>query len=408
MVDYLTSETAHGTGPSRESMEIAVIMEGLRPDGGAEALLRTFADHITSSTDHRLHLFFLQPLTPEIERYLDEMGISHTVRHARRMVDLPRFVRLCRDLRSADVVQTNLVGPNVIGSLAARVAGRGSVAVLHNERTYADDHFYHGRAERFALRKLAARVVAVGPRTQQARSTVIPDVEIYVLPNAVAPGPELVEGERERLRSEVMTDPAGRLVLNVARLSPQKAQSNLISAMPAVLDRIPDAELVIVGGGDLADELRSQVERLGLERQVHLIGTRSDVRHLMAAADMFVLSSSWEGLPVALLEAMDAGLPVLATSVGDIPSVLTSESGWLVDDNDPATLADGIIAVLTDDHATTRVERAQQLISEKFNADSWATTMLEHLQAARNHEVRRQKTSRLGAWLRALTGQDGP
>ena len=363
-------------------MLIAVIMEGLRLDGGAEALLRTFADHL-ASTPHRLQLFFLKPLTPEIEDYLNGLGLPHNVYHARRMVDVPRLLRLTRDLRGVDVVQTNLVGPNVIGSLAARLAGLGSVAVLHNERTYADDHWYHGRAERFALRNLAARVVAVGPRTQEARQKLLPDVTIHVLPNAVGPGPTLQPGERERLRAELMTDPDDRMILNVARLSPQKGQANLIAAMPAVLEELPDTELIIAGQGGLKDELDAQVERLGLGRHIHLIGTRDDVRKIMAAADLFALPSSWEGLPVALLEAMEAGLPVLATTVGDVPTVIDDGSGWLLDDNEPATVAKAIVQALTDTSTLERAARAKELVSERFNADAWARSMLDHLQAAR-------------------------
>ncbi len=363
------------------AMRIAVILEGLRPDGGAEALLRTFADHV-ATTDHSLHLFFLKPLNPDIERYLTELNLPYRVHHARRMVDVPRLLRLARDLRDVDVVQTNLVGPNVIGSLAARLAGKGSVAVLHNERTYADDHLYHGKAERMALQRLAARVVAVGPRTQEARQEFLPDVDIHVLPNAVAQGPRLSDSERIELRTELMTNPTGAMILNVARLNPQKAQHNLIAAMATVVERIPDAELVIAGQGDLRAELEDQVERLGLADHVHLIGTRDDVRRVMAAADLFALPSSWEGLPVALLEAMEAGLPILATSVGDIPSVIDNEAGYLIDDNEPDTVADAIISVLTDPERHSKSQRAADLVAERFNAETWANTMLDHLRAA--------------------------
>lgn len=363
-------------------MRIAVIMEGLRPDGGAEALLRTFADHVATGP-HQLHLFFLKPLTPDIERYLQDLELPFTVRHARRMPDIPRILRLSRDLKAVDVVQTNLVGPNVIGSVAARMAGKGSVAVLHNERTYADDHWYHGRAERFALRNLAARVVAVGPRTQEARQEFLPDVTIHVLPNAVGPGPSLEPGEYERLRTELMTNPAGQMILNVARLNPQKAQANLIEAWPPILDKIPDAELIIAGQGDLRDELEELISKRGLSNSVHLIGTRDDIRNVMMVADLFALPSSWEGLPVALLEAMEAELPVLATAVGDVPSVIDNRTGWLIDDNSPETIADAIIGTFTAADKQDRVRRAKALIDEKFNAEAWANTMLDHLQAAR-------------------------
>ena len=363
-------------------MRIGVIMEGLRADGGAESLLLTFAEHI-DGTPHELDLFFLKPLLPETEQDLRDRNLSFTVHYARRMIDVRRLLRLTRDLRRVDVVQTNLVGPNVIGSVAARLAGKGSVAVLHNEISNSDSHLYHGRAERLALRHLAARVIAVGPRTQEARQKLTPDVDIHVLPNAVASEPPLDPAERNRLRSELMSNPGGHLILNVGRLEPQKAQTNLISAMPTILESIPDAELIIAGDGERRDELEALVDELGLVDRVHLIGTRGDIRRVMAASDLFALPSAWEGLPVALLEAMDAELPVLAAAVGDVPSVIGDGAGWLIDDNSPETIAAATVDVLMDPHRIDRIKRAKDLIAERYDADGWANSMLDHLRAAR-------------------------
>ena len=368
-------------GDTGDPMRIAAILVGLRPDGGAEALLRTFADYV-GNTDHELHVICLSDLGPEVRATLTAAGLGFTELPARRLIDPGRFVRLVKALRGFDVVQTNLLSPNVLGVLAARALGIGSVAILHNEKSYGDSHLYHGKAEGLTLGKLADRVVAVGPRTQIARQEFLPGVEIHVLPNAVAPGPRPTDDERRALRAEVMTDPDGYMLLNVGRLHPQKAQDALIDSLPSVLERIPNAELVVVGSGDLHEPLAKQAADLGLTDRVNLTGARTDARELMAACDMFVLPSSWEGLPVAMLEAMEAGVPVLASAVGDVSSVLGDDAGWTLPGNTPEAIAAGIIEVYQAPDIADRVAEAQARVAQDFNADRWAEEMLNHLRAA--------------------------
>ena len=373
---------------AERSLDIAAVMVSYRRDGGAETLLRTFAETIADSP-HRLKLFCLRAPTPEHGAMLDEAGIDYAVFDGRSMLSPGRIRRLARELRDFDVVQTHLVGPNVIGTVAARLAGVGSVAVLHNARTKADDHWYHGRLESLVLSRLATRVVAVGPLTAESRQRFLPGVTIHVLSNSVGPGP-VVDGEtRERLRAGFMTDPQRRLVLNVGRLEEQKNQHNLIRAVPAVIAEIDDVELAIAGQGPLESELVALVDELGLADRVHVLGSRSDARELMAAADLFALPSNWEGLPVALLEAIMADTPILATAVGDVPSVIDDRSGWLVDDQSSESVAKAMVEALTTPEPETaaRVAAARATVEERFGAEQWAADMLDHLTAAADQET---------------------
>lgn len=369
------------TTAAPDSLRIAAIMVGLRPDGGAEALLRTFAQQL-ASTPHELEVICFNRLDRPTKALLNASGLNHVEFPASRMISIPRLLRLAKRLRRYDVAQTNLLGPNVVGTIAARLAGIGSVAILHNTKTSGDDHWYHGKAESLVLQRLAKRVVAVGPRTKEARQPYLPNTEIHVLPNAVSPGPRLSEPERGKLREEIMDNANGHLLLNVGRLHPQKAQDNLIRALPRIIEQIPDAELVIAGTGDLQSDLTALIHDLGLENRVQLLGARNDVRSIMAASDLFVLPSHWEGLPVAMLEAMEAGVPVLATSVGDVPSVLGENAGWMIDDNRPESIADGVLRVHRSCEREQRVAEAQSLIDRKFNSQRWAAAMIEHLKAA--------------------------
>ena len=114
-----------------------------------------------------------------------------------------------------------------------------------------------------------------------------------------------------------------------------------------MLDAVPDAHFVWAGDGPLWDGVRQETERRGLAPHLHLAGRRSDVPALMAAADLFALPSRFEGLPLVVLEALAAGLPVIGTRVvGTEEAVLHGETGLLVPPEHPAALADALIGAL--------------------------------------------------------------
>jgi glycosyltransferase involved in cell wall biosynthesis len=136
-------------------------------------------------------------------------------------------------------------------------------------------------------------------------------------------------------------------ILTVARLTPQKDHRALLAAIPAVLAAEPRARFLWVGTGPLERHLRRAVRAAGLGRSVRLLGARDDVPDLLAAADLFVLPSRFEGLPLALLEAMAAGLPVVAPHVCGTEEVVEhGRTGLLAESRDPEALALAVSAVL--------------------------------------------------------------
>ncbi len=114
---------------------------------------------------------------------------------------------------------------------------------------------------------------------------------------------------------ELGLHPDGLLVLSVGRLTEQKGHIYLLEAIPGIIEQFPSTVFAIAGDGPLRAELEARAERLGISKSVHFLGMRSDVPALLQMAHIFALPSLWEGLPIALLEAMAAGLPVVATRV---------------------------------------------------------------------------------------------
>lgn len=149
--------------------------------------------------------------------------------------------------------------------------------------------------------------------------------------------------ERAAVRTELGAGPADVLALTIANYRPNKRYPDLLAAARAVLDDGPPIRFAAAGHGPLEAEVRAEHARLGLGDRFSLLGHRDDAIRLLAGADLFVLASGHEGLPVAVMEAFALGVPVVATRVGGLPEVVTDGvDGLLVPPGDPAALAAAI------------------------------------------------------------------
>ena len=368
-------------GERRAPLKLASLIVGMRIDGGAEALLRTLLFEL-QDTPCEATVFTLRRIDTRVRAEIERMGAQMVELPGRKLVSPRRFVRLVRTLRSGryDVIHTHLTGANLLGLLCGGLLRVPVVVSLHSTRSSGDAHWYHGRLERLLIRRFASRVIAVGGETASARGAVLgDDVEIHVLPNAVTPLAPPSVSECLGLRRDVMLDPAGRLFVNVGRLERPKAHADLINAFRVARDQHPTAELAIAGDGRLRDALRDLVADLGLCDVVHFLGRRPDARELIAAADVFVMSSVWEGLPMALLEAMQAGTPVVATDVGDVSAVLLGTPSRVVAPGDVSALAQAMTATLADVEAGRDLTTAgRRVIAERYSSAAWAEQVLDH------------------------------
>jgi len=319
--------------------------------GGAQKLLVTFASASRERDDLRLTVISLgRDQSTPIPAELRTLGANVYSLPSRKLRDPRRFMRLVQCLRQADadVLQTHLIGSNILGVGAGRLSGVPVISTLHSAGRDPKRH-HAGRflAETMALRHGARDVVAVGHAVAQVHQPRMPRKPIIVVPNAVEAIPRLTPAERLSVRRELVGDPQRRVLISVGRLAAPKGYSDLLCAIAQLRATNPDATLVLVGSGSLQEQLEGEITRLGLSDAVILLGARDDVPRLLGASDLFVSSSHWEGLPLSVLEAMSAGLPVVATCVGDVARVVGS-AGIVVAPHAPEELAAAVRAMLDD------------------------------------------------------------
>ena len=189
------------------------------------------------------------------------------------------------------------------------------------------------------------------------------DVELY--PAAVS---------RDDVRARLGFPSGDHVMTMVGTFKRQKGHRYLVEAAASVVPRVPDLCIVFVGDGELADEIRAQVETAGIGDRIHFLGSRRDVAEILAASDSFVLPSLWEGMSVALVEAMASRLPIIATEVSGTNQVMIDGvTGRLVPPGDADALAEAMIELLANPaRAATMAEAARERVAASFSAEGQA------------------------------------
>jgi glycosyltransferase involved in cell wall biosynthesis len=204
------------------------------------------------------------------------------------------------------------------------------------------------------------------------------DKKISVISNGVDVRRYQRNGSAPTVRKELGLPQDSRLLTLVATLKHQKGHRVLLEALVPVFKQHPDLHVLLVGDGDLRAEIMEQVNRFDMAANVHLLGNRSDVPHLLSASDYFVLPSLWEGLPMALIEAMAAGLPVIATRVSGTQQVMIADqTGILVEPGDPEGLRGAILECLKDSERSRQMGMAgKKRVEEMYSAQKQT---IEHI-----------------------------
>jgi glycosyltransferase involved in cell wall biosynthesis len=302
---------------------------------------------------------------------LNKSGIRH---FPLRMLNRPSVGAILAARRfmkewQADVVHTHGGTAGATGRIAAR-----TIEGCRTVHTYHGFHYLHGeqgwkrslyvQADKLLL-KITHRTICVANRDREtglAAGIVDPEKNSVILNG--------VDCERFTCGRSFELSPAP-VIGTIGRLHVQKGHRFLLDAMPAILRRTPGAQLVIIGGGSLREELVEQARVLGVQASVKFAGETTDSPDALRRMDLFVLPSLWEGFPIVVLEAMASGLPIVATAVDGITEMLSDhDTGLLIAPQRADLLASAVTALLENGSLRRRLgEAALADVRARFGVD---------------------------------------
>ena len=364
--------------PAPRARRVAIVLDSLRA-GGKERVVATLARQL-----HRdglgvsvISLHGDNGLTGN----LAAAGVDvHLIRSSKRW-DLSAIGRLRRLLQR---LRPDVINVHDRFSLPYVVAARALIArvpIVMSCHGLLMSSLRPTRAQYLAARRVDA-FTAVSLDVAEAYGHFFSSPAAFELtPNGIEPVITDAEAGRN-VRGELGIAPDAFVFLAVGAVKPEKGYEDLLTACGQFgNDGQPRAHVVIAGSQadePYAGQLQQIVDAEGLAAAVHFIGHRDDVEALYSAADAFLLPSRSEGLPLALLEAMSAGLPVVATAVGGVPSVLGTDAGLLIEPNQPQQLAQAMTRLLDDAGLRDGLsQRAAAAVSVDHNAETMAAAYID-------------------------------
>ncbi len=270
--------------------------------------------------------------------------------------------RLARQIRSRrlDVLHAHQYTPFFYGALAAKLAGVGTRVILTEHGRHFPDVVSARRrwVNRLVLSRLADRITAVCAFSAEGLSECdgFPLNRIEVIRNGVDLDRYRPSGSREALRRALGLSVDRRYIATIARFHPVKDHRTLLHAFAHVCPTADDVDLLLVGDGPLRGELTLLARSLGIGERVQFLGVRDDVPDILAAVDLFALSSLSEAASITLLEAMAAGVPVVVTDVGGNPEIVRQGiDGVLTPRGDAVAMATAMRRLLEDQSRAARM-----------------------------------------------------
>lgn len=340
--------------------------------GGAETMCRNLSLALKEK-GHQVTAVSLYHIPTPIGETLEAAGIRVRYLGKRPGLDrtmVPRLAAVMKEERP-DAVHTHL---NVIKYAvpAARLAGIGNcVHTVHNVADKEAESALEGKINRFFFHRGWATPVAL---SRQVQRTV---TEYYGLPEERAPvafnGIDLSRCRRKE--SYALAD--GPVILHIGRFNEQKNHRGLLSAFALLRREIPDARLRLLGEGELMEKTRALASELGLGECVEFLGAQENVYPFLREADIFVLPSLYEGLPMTLIEAMGTGLPIAASPVGGVPDLIRDGVSGLLLPPEPRQTAAGWARLLRDQALREKLGRNALKSSEQYSAGAMAERYLE-------------------------------
>jgi glycosyltransferase involved in cell wall biosynthesis len=326
---------------------------------------------------------------------LRHMGSS---RRVHPWADVPTYRELASKLAAGrfDLVHTHSAKAGAVGRVAARRAG---VPVIVHSFHGFPFHEFQSPPVRYALLTIERRLAQFTDyfltdgtvvASEAVRLKLAPPERIRAIASPIDAIPPLSEEGRLRARRILGIPSSAQVVGTAARLEAQKAPRDMVEAISALRRR--DVFMVWIGDGGLRAETARLIRKRGLEDRFLLLGDRSDVADLLPAFDVFALSSLYEGLPCAAVEAMTCGIPVVATAVNSVPEIVISgKTGLVARPGDPASLSRALAYVL--DHpaeAARMAAAARSQVGSRFRPEALGEDLAEVYEIALRDSDRRR------------------
>lgn len=305
--------------------------------GGAENMVSRLASNLDmDKVDAEVIAVYGDPQDNRLERDVLEHGVPILFMHKGLGFSFKAMLDVYKELNrfSPDVVHTHLSGC-IYSSLWVLVHTKKMLHTIHNMPMYE-----FGKAKRTVMSILyrmgKAIPVAISDEIRhlicKSYKTKYPAELVY---NPV---------DYKRFSQVEKVSHEGFVIVNVGRLEPQKNHKMLVDAFESIHMQMPDARLIILGDGPLKTDLQQYINLKGLGQSIELKGKVDNVEKYLAEADVFALSSDYEGLPLSVLEAMSAGLPIVSTDVGGVKDIVTN-NGVLVEKQNLVAFAEAVIEI---------------------------------------------------------------
>jgi glycosyltransferase involved in cell wall biosynthesis len=344
--------------------------------GGAEEMVLNLVQHLPARFEPVVCCINQAgPIGEEIRKTgtpVAVLGLTPGLRHPWDVAGIRKYLRETRPT----IVHTFLLTASLYGRLAA-ILEHVPIVIGTEVNTYERKRRHHILAERMLMSKTDRVIVSANSVRDFYVDQVHADPgKIDVVYNAVDWKAIVASKSRDDMRASLGLPRGAKVAGVIARLTEQKGHRFLLQAMTT--PALADLQLLVVGDGDLREALKAEAQDLGIAARVHFLGARRDLGDLLAAIDVFVMPSLWEGLPLSMILAMGAAVPVVVTDVAGIPEVVADgKTGWLVPAGNSLALATALVDVFRDGARTAAIAKAaREFVLPRFGVDGYISSVV--------------------------------
>ena len=344
--------------------------------GGAEEMVLNLVQHLPGQFEPMVCCInHAGPIGEEIQKTGTPVAVLGLTPGLRHPFDIAGVRRYLRETKPA-IVHTFLLTASLYGRLAA-ILEHVPIVIGTEVNIYERKRRHHILAERLLMSRTDRVIVSANSVRDFYVDQIHADPgKIDVVYNAVDFKSIQPSMPREAVRAALGVPSNARVAGMIARLTEQKGHRFLFQALTT--PALASVHLIVVGDGDLREALKAEAQDLGIASRVHFLGARRDLGDLLAAMDVFVMPSLWEGLPLSMILAMGAGMPVVATEVAGIPEIVADgETGWLVPAGNSLALATALVDVFADRSRAMKIgSAAREYVLPRFGVDGYVKSIV--------------------------------